>query len=77
MTFGIHKYWKTFKIPVFGISMMHLVRSGFVILAFGKFGKIWLVLSHFLDTYLVKFVFGTSISLVFVAIQKVLFSLNW
>ena len=46
---------------------MYLVRFRFVIMALEKIWK---------NTYLVKFVFGTSISLVFVAIQKVLFGLK-
>ena len=66
---------KTFKIPVFGGFKMYLVRFGFVIM---ELGKIWenLICIKSIFTYLVKFVFGTSISLVFVAIQKVLFGLK-
>lgn len=66
---------KTFKIPVFGGSLMYLVRFGFVILALGKIWKNLICIKS-IFTYLVKFVFGTSISLVFVAIQKVLFGLK-
>ena len=66
---------KTFKIPVFWGSMMYLVRFGFVIMPLGRIWENLICIKSFF-TYLVKIVFGTSTSLVFVAIQKVLFGLK-
>ena len=66
---------KTFKIPVFWGSMMYLVRFGFVIMPLGRIWENLICIKSFF-TYLVKIVFGTSTSLVFVAIQKGLFGLK-